>query len=144
MTTPGAGALTTVQRARLAALADELIPGGSGLPAASAAGVHEAWIDRTLASRPDLADAVIAVISGAEPPGAELPLRRRTDRRTFEDFALAVSGAYFMNPQVRALLGYPAPAPRREPIYPEETEYYLEDGILNPVIDRGEIYRCPE
>src|ERR1700676_4229866 len=54
--------LDAAQRERLARLANLLIPGGHGLPSASEAEVHQAWVDRTLAVRPDLADAVVRVV----------------------------------------------------------------------------------
>ena len=41
-------------RARLADLADVLIPAGINLPSASEADVHHEWIDRVLTVRPDL------------------------------------------------------------------------------------------
>jgi hypothetical protein len=129
------------QRARLAELADCLIPGGAGLPAASAVDVHGAWIDRVLAARPDLATVVQEVLAG-DGAGQELLDRVKADQpETFGHFAYAVAGAYLINPRIRRLLGYPAAAPARNPAMEGEAESYLEDGILDAVIDRGPIYR---
>jgi hypothetical protein len=51
-----------------------------------------------------------------------------------------VAGAYFMNPAVRKLIGYPGQ--RAIPIG-EQPEEQLEE-LLAPVIERGVIYRsCP-
>jgi hypothetical protein len=129
------------QRARLAGLVDRLIPGGAGLPAASAVDVHEAWIDRVLTARPDLAPVVESVL--AEPgDGQELLDRVKAERpEEFGHFAYAVAGAYLINPRIRRLLGYPAAAPARNPAMEDEAEAYLEDGILDRVIERGPIYR---
>ena len=55
--------LASDQRARLGEFADVLIPGGHGLPSASEAKVHEKWIDRALAARPDLFEIVVTTIS---------------------------------------------------------------------------------
>ncbi|GAA1786838.1 hypothetical protein HC028_26435 [Planosporangium flavigriseum] len=130
--------LGDASRARLAELADVLIPGGSGLPSASAADVAGQWINRVLAAHAGLAEAVAQVLAI---PGAPDEVLRNLDREAFETFAFAVAGAYFMNPTVRNALGYPGIAPRRMPSAEGEAEYYLEDGILNPVIERGPIYR---
>ena len=48
-------ALSDEQRAQLGAIADELIPAGSGMPSASEAGVAGEFLDEVLAARPDLA-----------------------------------------------------------------------------------------
>jgi hypothetical protein len=31
-------------------------------------------------------------------------------------------------------------APKKSPPYPDESDQYLEDGILDPVIQRGPLY----
>ncbi len=132
--------LSGAQRARLALLADELIPGGLGLPSASAAKVHEKWIDKTLKVRPDLISVVSAVIDDPGDPRSVLEQLHQRDRVLFGDFTLAIAGAYFMNPRVRKLLSYPWAAPAKTPALPDEAEVYLEDGILDPVIQRGQLF----
>jgi hypothetical protein len=130
------------EREALRAFADALIPGGAGLPSASEADVHGKWIDRTLRARPDLAEFVAAVLRLGGEPEAELDRLRRQDAATFDGFTLAVSASYFMNPRVRRLLGYPGNAPKRKLAYPDEADYFLDGGkLLQPVVDRGPIYR---
>ncbi|MBY8875537.1 hypothetical protein K7640_27260 [Micromonospora sp. PLK6-60] len=133
--------LGDASRARLAALADLLIPGGSGLPSASDADVAGQWINRALAASADLASAVKHALATPGTPDEALGELRLHHRDVFDAFTFAVSGAYFMNPDVRAALGYPGIAPRRLPPAEGEADYYLEDDILTPVIDRGAIYR---
>jgi hypothetical protein len=133
--------LGDASRARLAELADVLIPGGSGLPSASEADVAGQWINRALAANPDLAGAVADVLANPGAPDEVLRELRLSRRDVFDAFAFAVSGAYFMNPAVRNALGYPGIAPRRLPAADGEADYYLEDEILAPVVDRGPIYR---
>lgn len=130
-------------RQRLAAFADLLIAGGAGLPSASAADLHQSLIDRTFDCRPDLKDLIMGVIGGEADPAAELKRLRKDDPGLFENFASAIAGAYFMNPEVRAILGYPGPAPLRKEPKPGEADYFLRDGILDPVLKRGPIYRQP-
>jgi hypothetical protein len=133
--------LGDASRVRLAEFADILIPGGSGLPSASDADVAGQWINRTLAANPDLAGAVADVLASPGAPDEVLSNLRLSHRDVFDAFAFAVSGAYFMNPAVRNALGYPGIAPRRLPAADGEADYYLEDDVLAPVVDRGPIYR---
>jgi hypothetical protein len=133
--------LSDAQRRRLADLADQLIAGGVGFPSASKAEVHLAWIDRALAARPDLARVVTGVIDAEGEPADVIEHLRTTELATFGDFAFIVSGAYLINPRIRQLLGYPAAQPAKNPAFPDEAEAYLEDGILDRVIERGPIYR---
>jgi hypothetical protein len=133
--------LSEEQRNRLAVLADVLLPGGSGLPSASAAGVHEVWIDRTLSANPDLVEPVLAVLDGGVEASAGLAELRAQDGALFDRFAFTVAAAYFMNPQVRRSFGYPGTAPRPLPQFEGEAEFYLEDDVLGPVFARGPIFR---
>lgn len=133
--------LSPEQRSRLAKLADCLIAGGAGMPSASQAEVHGAWIERAVAARPDLGSIVEQVIALPGEPAAALSALRGEKRSTFDAFAFAVAGAYLINPRIRLLLGYPGPAPIKNPAFPDEAESYLEDGLLDPVVNRGPIYR---
>lgn len=130
-----------VDRERFAVLADALISGGAGLPSASEADVHVVWIDRVLAVRPDLVEPVTSVTGRAGEEPTDLDALREQDPATFDSFSYAVAGAYLMNPRVRGLLGMPGDAPKRNPAFPDESEHYLSDGILDPVLQRGPIYR---
>jgi hypothetical protein len=133
--------VTPDQRAVLAALADVLVPAAEGMPAASEVRVHERWIDRALAARPDLEDELLATLEAAagREPAAEVERLRTREPARFEALSLLVTGAYYLHPRVRKLIGYPGQ--RRNPAYPDEAEWYLRDGLLDPVIGRGPIYR---
>ena len=127
------------ERSLLAALADVLIPAGDGFPAASGAGIEGDGLDQLLGYRPDLAPGLKQLLATADgQPAAvfvaELKLR---DPAGFGLLAELVSGAYFINPDVRAKLNYHGQGPR--PIDPRPD--YLDDGLLQSVLDRGPIYR---
>ena len=134
-------ALTAEQRSALAAFGDALIPGGAGLPCASEADVHGKWADRVLLIRPDLAEPLSAALS--EEGGQEAVLQRLNSERpqALEALRFVVAAAYFMNPRIRKLLGYPGRGPKANPAYPDEAEHYLEGGLLDVVRERGPIYR---
>jgi hypothetical protein len=129
------------RRARLAELVDCLIPAGAGLPSASGVEVHGPWIDRVLDARPDLGPVVLSVLALDGAPQEALDRLRADDPEMFGHFAYTVAGAYLTNPRIRKLLGYPAAGPAKNPAFEDEADSYLEDGILDVVIDRGPIYR---
>lgn len=126
---------------RLALFADVLIAGGAGLPPASTVDPDGAWIDRVFAVREDLAPLVADVMALKGDPQTVLDNLKLQDRIAFDSFAFAIAGAYLMNPRIRKLLGFPGAIPEANPAYPDEAESYLEDGILDIVIQRGPIYR---
>ncbi len=127
------------ERALLAALADVLIPPGEGFPSASEAGVAGQGLDQVLAVRPDLANGLKTLLaSAAGRSAAEFVAELQTsDPGSFGILTELVPGAYFLNEQVRAKLGYDGQGPR--PIDPHPD--YLDDGLLQSVLDRGPIYR---
>lgn len=127
-------------RRRLAGLADALITGGDGFPAPSEIGVGDVWIDDAVRAMPVSAAAVAAVLERPGDPGEVLAALMEDEPGTFMAFAQVVSGAYLMHPRVRRALGYTGPAPAPNPAMDGEAEYFLEGGILDPVIERGPIY----
>ena len=127
------------QRALLAALADVLIPAGDGFPSASQAGVAGEGLDQVISFRPDLAAGLMKALERAkgQPPADALADLEKNDPAAFGILAELVPGAYFLNPQVRAKLGYTGQSPH--PIDPHPD--YLDDGLLQSVLDRGPMYR---
>ncbi len=133
--------LNDTQRSRLASLADELMPAGGGLPAASEVDVHLVWIDQALNAVPIMGNAVrFALELPGEPAEAVEALRERHPE-AFMAFTFVLSGAYFMHPRVRQALGYEGLAVEPNPPLEGEAEYYLDDGLLQPVLARGPVYR---
>jgi len=129
----------TNQRALLATLADVLIPAGDGFPSASQAGVAGEGLDQVISFRPDLASGLMKVLERAKgyPPADALADLEKNDPAAFGVLAEFVPGAYFLNPRVRDQLGYGGQAPRAIDPHPD----YLDDGLLQSVLDRGPIYR---
>jgi len=130
--------LSDQRRAQLGAIADELIPAGSGMPSASEAGVGGQYLDEVLAARPDLAEpleAALASVEGADDPIGAL----RGDAGAWGVITAVVPAAYFLNPDMRAAIGYPGLEAR--PIDPDAAPDYLDDGLLDSVVSRGPVYR---
>jgi hypothetical protein len=130
---------TEPERELLASLADVLIPAGMGFPAASEAGVARAGLDQAISFRPDLGPALKSILAFARGRNvqeaiAELPQSAPALWAALTEF---VPGAYFLNEQVRIRLKYAGQSGR--PIDPRPD--YLDDNLLQAVIDRGAIYR---
>ena len=119
-----------------AALADALLPGGAGLPAAGEVDVGGKWLDRALGARGDLEAVLARVLAEAagRDPGEEVRRLEAEDREGFAALATLAAGAYTMHAKVRRRLGYPGQ--KHDPPLPDEAEYYLE-GLLEPLLERG-------
>ena len=130
-------------RATLAGLADVLVPAADGMPSASEIGVHERWVDRAIAARPDLAErleAVLAVAAGRDPEAEVARLQAEEDEE-FRMLLLVVTSAYYLSPKVKRLIRYPGQ--RAVEVFADQAEHDLRDGILDPVIARGSVWRAP-
>jgi hypothetical protein len=134
--------LTPKQAATLDVLADVIVPAVDQWPSASEAGVSETWVERALDALPNHHEAVLArVLDGAreEEPAAAIRRLEQEDPDGLNVLLLVVVGAYYLSPKVRRTLGWAGP--RRNPPIEGESDYYLEGGILDPVVARGSIYR---
>jgi hypothetical protein len=132
---------TGLDRETLSALADVLIPAADGMPAASEAGATGDWLDEVLRARGDLESPLHRLLErarGADPAG-EVERLEREEPEAFEALSTAVAGAYFLNPEVRRLIGYPGQEAR--PIEPEDPPDYEQEGLLASVVERGPIFR---
>ena len=130
---------SAAERRRLAELADVLIPSAEGRLSASQAGIANAGLDKVLVARPDLEEGLKALLtnSGARPPSEVVSGWESAAAPEFGVLSEVAAGAYFMNADVRAQIGYAGQGPR--PIDPRVD--YMEDGLLESVLSRGPIYR---
>ena len=126
-------------RSTLAGLADVLIPASAGFPSASQVGVAAEGLDQVLAVRPDLAKPLNVILQSAKGrnPAEVVAQLQDENPASFAALAEIVAGAYFMNPQVRVAIGYHGQVPQPLASRPD----HLNDGLLQPVIDRGPSYR---
>ena len=77
----------------------------------------------------------MAAVDGLEPAEAIAVLRQ--DPAGWGVLTAVVPGAYFMNPAIRAAIGYPGL--ERRPIDPSAEPDYLADGLLDSVVSRGPV-----
>ncbi|MEQ8716820.1 MAG: hypothetical protein RIE08_04350 [Acidimicrobiales bacterium] len=133
--------LTASQRATLAGLGDVLIPADDTMPSASEAGVAGPLVDAVLRVRDDLAEGLAAVLDrteGTDPTDAVEALRS-DDPDGFGILTFVVAGGYLMDRRVGELLGYPGQEAKE--VDPHDIVGFVSSGILDPVIERGPIYR---
>jgi hypothetical protein len=132
-------------RGRLRRVADVLIPAGDGMPAASEVGVADRQLDRVLAARPDLAAPLaraVAEIDGVDDHDSWLERLRSRDPVAHGALLLVVAGGYYIDADVRRRLGYDGQQPVE--VRPEIIPNYVEEGLIDPLLARGSIYRPVE
>jgi hypothetical protein len=126
----------TLDRERLAELADVLIPAEDGMPSASEAGAVAHWLDAVLAARPDFETplaGLAASTAGLTPTEAVASLPER-DPAGWSALTAAVVAAYYFNPEVCERIGYAGQRaiPLGEPDY---------EDLLDSVKSRAPVYR---
>jgi hypothetical protein len=103
------------------------------------------WLGRALAARRDTFDGVVSALEElARCPRDRLAeeLKRMSDVAPgrFEALSTVLAAAYLLIPAVRSEIGYPGQA-NRPPRFDEAAEQVMS-GILDPVIERGSVYRA--
>ena len=124
------------ERETFAALADVLIPAAREMPSAREADPSGKWLDRALEARPDLVSELHRVLgeARAQDPAEAVERLHGDDPTGLVALTTIVSGAYYMNVKVRKRLGYPGQ--KQSPAFPDEADYYLDGGLLDPVLAR--------
>lgn len=134
--------ITQELRDRLAEISDGLIPATGKMPAPSEIGIAGRQLAAALRSRPDLQKPLVRALAAADDVRSPIDWMNRLqeqDPAAHEAVTLVVVAGYYMHPMVRELLGYPGQVGREVSanVFPK----YVEEGLLDPVIERGPIYR---
>ncbi|WP_416899151.1 MAG: hypothetical protein ACMVY4_05350 [Minwuia sp.] len=124
------------QRAAFARIADALIPAVQGMPSFSQSDADPVHLDRVLTLRPELLAPLQAALEKAA-AGMDAEALNRDHPEAIGVIGLVASSAYYLSPDIRRRLGYPGQIQR--PAAEEEEHDYAD--LLQPVIDRGRIYR---
>ncbi len=133
-------AISPEQRATLAAVADLMIPGDGEMPAASEAGIAAGLLDDVLRARPDLEQPLTALLERIARQAPDDALAAVQGDRSMEDLlALVVVGGYMMHPAVGTAIHYPGQQPQQ--VNPFDVHDVIDEGLLDPVVERGAIYR---
>jgi hypothetical protein len=129
-------------RARLARIADGLIPGTEEMPAPGSVDIGGRQLDIVLASRPDLADDLrraLGAAAEADDPVGWVERLAESDPAAHDAFITVVVAGYYLHPDVQRRLGYPGQVGEVVGIdtYPD----WAHEGQLERVLERGTIYR---
>ncbi len=128
-------------RDRLRTFSDALIPAAHGMPAASEVGVADGQLDRVVRARPDLLEPMTQALASADPLDIDGSLARiqAADPVAYEALLMTIVGGYYTHPDIRTRLDYDGqqPVEVRAEIIPN----YVEEGLIDPVLERGAIYR---
>jgi hypothetical protein len=129
-------------RARLARIADSLIPGTEEMPAPGSLDIGGRQVDLVLASRPDLADGLRRALEAANDAGDPIAWVKRLatgDPTAHAALVTVVVAGYYVHPEVQQRLGYPGQA--GEVVRIDSFPDFIYEGQLERVLERGPIYR---
>jgi len=127
----------------LARVGDHLMPAAHGMPSAAEI-VTDARVGFVLRSRPDLRDPLMTALRPELGDDIEVRLDFLATQEPDAEAALqlVIVAGYYTAATVRALLGYEGQIAK--PVNALEYPTYLEEGLLDSVVDRGPIWRDPE
>ncbi|MGV9864375.1 hypothetical protein [Rhodococcus koreensis] len=134
--------LSEQERQTLWRVADVLIPATATRPSLRDADPDGIWLERALTARADLVGALqteltrLETVPDLEPAVIDL---HESDRARFEVLATAVSGAYYLVPAVRELIGYPGQ--HRNPPRLEDAAEELSDEVFEAAMNYPGSYR---
>ena len=136
-------ALDPARRTVLREVASHLIPAAHGMPAAGDV-VDDRRLDFVLRARPDLVDALRAALRPelGDDPGSRLAALAAGEPESAAALQLAVVAGYYTDAAVRAAIGYPGQMAK--PVTAFDYPAYIEEGLIDLVLERGPIWRDPD
>jgi hypothetical protein len=134
--------LDAAERATLAAVADRLIPAAHGMPSAGEV-LGDDRLRFVLNARPDLMDPLRVALRAelGDDVGARLDALGRDEPATLGVLQLVIVAGYYTDRAVRERIGYPG----QMALELRSWEYpaYLEEGLIDAVLARGQVWRDP-
>ena len=142
MTTDELDALSTVERATLAAIADRLIPAAGDMPSAGDI-VGDERLRFVLNARPDLLEPLRSALRPelGEDGATRLDVLGRDEPATLYALQLVIVSAYYTDSRVRELIGYPGQVALT--LRSWEVPAYIDEGLVDAVLARGPVWRDP-
>ena len=141
-----AGVIGGAERAAFGRMAEVMLPGTDTMPSAGRAGVPGPRLDEVLEARPDLAEPLGRALRDLGDLGDSFSLENlarylSVDEEAYSALTLCVGAAYYLSQEVRDLIGYPGQEARS--FDPYEYVGWIDEGLLDPVTERGPIWRRP-
>ncbi len=129
-------------RATFVAIAEHLIPAAHGMPSAADI-VSEDRLAFVLRARPDLIDPFVAALRPelGDDPEARLATLAADEPAHLSALQLVLVGGYYTDPRVKELIGYPGQMAIE--VRSWEIPPYLEEGLIDAVLARGQVWRDP-
>jgi hypothetical protein len=125
---------------RLLEIAERLVPSTDSMVGAGSVADAANFVERALASRPDLGDGLEAAVAACTDDLVDAAVRGESvDSRAFDQVATLVIGAYYMNPIARRQIGYPGQLALEYD--PMEYVSWVDEGLLDQVLSHGPRYR---
>ena len=139
---PGAVTVDAAARRTFGAIAEHLIPAAHGMPSAADI-VDDARLGFVLSARPDLAGPFLAALRPelGDDPDARLATLGRDEPSNLAALQLVLVGGYYTDKRVRELIGYPGQLAIE--VRSWEIPPYLEEGLIDAVVARGQVWRDP-
>lgn len=134
--------LAAEARRRFAAIAGHLIPAAHGMLSAADV-VGEDRLRFVLRARPDLLDPLLAALRAelGDDPATRLAALGRDEPANLAALQLVLVGGYYTDRRVRELIGYPGQLAIE--VRSWEIPPYLEEGLIDAVLARGQVWRDP-
>lgn len=135
-------AIDAAARARFTAIADRLIPAAHGMPSAAEI-VQDDRLRFVLRARPDLAEPFAAALRPelGDDPEVRLATLERDEPANLAALQLVLVGGYYTDKGVREGIGYPGQIAIE--VRSWEIPPYLEEGLIDAVLARGQVWRDP-
>lgn len=133
---------TDIDFDRLTALADVMLPAAHGMPSVSDVKAVESYLAQVLSWRDDLRQPLVRAVNALDPTSFSvdrLVALHADDEGAYVALTTAVAACYYLCPAVRELIGYPGQVAKTYDPY-AYTEW-VADGLLDPVVERGPIWR---
>jgi hypothetical protein len=140
---PSPGAAVDADRRRtFGAIAAHLIPAAHGMPSAADI-VDDARLEFVLGARPDLLGPFLTALRPelGDDPVARLAVLGRDEPANLAALQLVLVGGYYTDKRVRELIGYPGQMAIE--VRSWEIPPYLEEGLIDAVVARGQVWRDP-
>ena len=149
-TSPAAGADVDIDididTGQLTALADVMLPAAHGMPAASEVEAIADYLDQVLDYRDDLRQPLARALAELDPASCtveRLAAYHQEDEAAYVALTTAVAACYYLSPVVRDRIGYPGQVAKT--YNPFAYTEWVAEGLLDPVVQRGPIWReAPE
>jgi len=135
---------TADQRKALSTMADVMLPETLMMPSASMVDVHGGGVDHVMMARPDLFADLQRAIDALDPLQFDLEALGAllvADEAAYTALTTAVAAAYYQSPTVRERIGYPGQVAKTYDPYAYVD--WVNEGLLDPVVERGPLWRRP-